>query len=78
MKRICSRCGKMFDTENCERYSNIRWNKYFVKQNGGVFGDFVLCGDCTNDFDDFGAPKDDWLLRVIGECFKECANGQTR
>lgn len=53
MTKTCSRCGKKFDTENCETYADIQYEIYHVRKHGGRFGKYTLCGDCEDHFNIF-------------------------
>lgn len=68
MTETCSRCGKNFDTENCEAYADIQYEIYHVNKHGGRFGKYTLCGDCEDHFNIF-------MHEVLEEYMK---NGQTR
>lgn len=67
MTGTCSRCGKKFDTENCETYADIQYEIYHVSKHGGRFGKYTLCGDCEHKFETF-------MIEVLEEYME---NGQT-
>lgn len=66
MTETCSRCGKNFDTENCETYADIQYEIYHVRKHGGRFGKYTLCGDCEDYFNIF-----------MHDALEEQSNGQT-
>lgn len=55
MTETCSRCGKNFDTENCEAYADIQYEiyHYHVSKHSGRIGKYTLCGDCEDHFNIF-------------------------
>lgn len=67
MTETCSRCGKKFDTENCETYADIQYEIYHVDKHSGRFGKYTLCGDCEHKFETF-------MIEVLEEYME---NGQT-
>lgn len=67
MTKTCSRCGKKFDTENCETYANIRYEIHHVSKHSGRVGGYTLCEDCEDHFNIF-------IHEVLEEYME---NGQT-
>ncbi len=67
MTKTCSRCGKKFDTENCETYANIRYEIHHVSKHSGRVGEYTLCEDCEDHFNIF-------IHEVLEEYME---NGQT-
>lgn len=53
MVETCTRCGKKFDTENCETYAAIRYEIYHVSKYSGRVGKYTLCGACEDHFNIF-------------------------
>lgn len=67
MIKTCYRCGKEFDTENCETYADIQYEIHHVSKHNMCFSRHALCRECEDHFNIF-----------MGDLLEEhMKNGQT-
>lgn len=75
MTETCSRCGKKFDTENCETYAAIRCKIHHVSKHSWRVGKYTLCGDCEYTLcGDCEHKFETFMIEVLEEYME---NGQT-